>query len=139
MKMTSDLGLRVVASTCVALLALSCSSKPSVYLDYGRALRHLRAIEGAESAFFLAHGHYANLEELWGRDLDPVKRSVATGTFDEFHFEVKPNDTGYSLSIWPASNKRIVSLYADQGGVVRIALRGARATETSEVIRDNPE
>jgi hypothetical protein len=97
---------------------------------------YLRQIRAAESTYFQTHGRYGKLSELWPNSAIPAERSMVGGNFAGFRFDVEPKGTKYTVTIWPASKERIVSLYSDETGIVRVAFRGQQATASSPVIHE---
>ncbi len=126
-----------VAILMTTFLWQSCASKSSIYIDYAVALRYMQMISVGEADFLTKHGHYANLDELWHNSTEPNRRAIALGMYDDFRFEVQTTSSGYSICVWPASHRRIVSLHLDENGVLRMALHGARATGSSKIINDH--
>ena len=117
-------GLIAVATACY-LVSLSVGREPySLHRDVREAETAIRRVAHALDECREHSGYYvANPSQC-----NPLANSISAGQRDGFAFRIQVANAHYSVLLTPSSRKRLVSLYIDQTGVVRLGTRSQLAS-----------
>jgi hypothetical protein len=119
--------LALAAALVVAVLSIWALGRSAERYSFGRDVRdarsYLSAIEGAEDRCFAWVGAYVPLSRLGPTGCGGLPEGLASGTHDGFNIQVDGAGSIYYVEIWPASERRLVSLSSDQTRKIRTGLR----------------
>jgi hypothetical protein len=120
----------VVVIGCLAYLAMvySKAERYSLYNDVRDAENHLESVIQAEKDCYRQFGHYVSTET---DECDELKRQVRAGEQAGFSFQIAAQETKYSVRLVPRSETRLISLFSDESGIVRLGTRNTPATVES--------
>jgi len=103
----------------------------SLLRDASTAEIDIRQVARAEEQCREERGHYAPA----GEHCDALTVAVSRVEDDGFRVQIQAGYSTYSVRITPSSNERLISLYTDQTGEIRMGTRSQPATVDSAPLR----